>query len=44
MSDHLNRDLSGGQIVARVVFSLALTAFVAIGAYFAITWMAALHP
>jgi hypothetical protein len=44
MSDHPNRDLSAGRIAARVVFSLAVTAFVSIGAYSVITWLAALHP
>jgi hypothetical protein len=45
MSDHLNPDLSAGQIAAKVVFSLAVTAFVGIGAYSVVTWLAAaLHP
>jgi hypothetical protein len=44
MSDHLNPDLSAGQIAARIVFSLAVTAVVSIGAYSFITWLATLHP
>jgi hypothetical protein len=44
VSDHLNPDLSVGQIFTRVLFSLAVTALVGIGAYFAIAWLAALHP
>jgi hypothetical protein len=44
MSDHLNPDLSAGQIAARVLFSLAVTAFMGVGAYSIIAWLAALHP
>jgi hypothetical protein len=43
VSDHLNPILSGGQIFMRVLFSLAVTAIVGVGAYFAIAWLAALH-
>jgi hypothetical protein len=44
VSNHLNPDLSVGQIFTRVLFSLAVTALVGIGAYFTIAWLAALHP
>jgi hypothetical protein len=44
MSDYLDRDLSAGQIALRVFFSLAVTAFIGIGAYFTIGWLAGLHP
>ena len=44
MSDHLIHDLSAGQIALRVSFSLAVTAFVGVGAYFTISWLAGLHP
>jgi hypothetical protein len=44
MSDHFNRDLSGRQIAARTLFSVAITAFIGIGAYFAIAWLATLRP
>jgi hypothetical protein len=43
VSDHLNPNLSGGQIFMRVLFSLAVTAFIGVGAYFVIAWLAALH-
>jgi hypothetical protein len=44
MSSHLIHDLSGWQITLRVSFSLAVTAFVGLGAYFTISWLAGLHP
>jgi hypothetical protein len=44
MSDHLIHDLSVGQIALRVLFSLAVTAFTGLGAYFAISWLAGLYP
>jgi hypothetical protein len=44
MSDHLIHDLSVGQIALRVLFSLAVTAFIGVRAYFTISWLAGLHP
>jgi len=43
MSDHLIHDLSVAQIALRVLFSLAVTACVGVGSYFAISWLAGLH-
>jgi hypothetical protein len=44
MSNHLIHDLGGWQITLRVLFSLAVTALVAAGAYFTISWLAGLQP
>jgi hypothetical protein len=44
MSRHVIHDLSTRQIALRVAFSLALTAVVIAGAYFTISWLAALRP
>jgi hypothetical protein len=44
MSNHLIHDLSGWQTTLRVSFSLAVMAFVGVGSYLTISWLAGLHP
>jgi hypothetical protein len=40
LSDHLNSDRTPGQILARVLFSLIVTAATGAGAYALISWLA----
>jgi hypothetical protein len=40
LSEHLNSALTAGQIVARVMFSLIVTAATGGGAYWLISWLA----
>jgi hypothetical protein len=44
MSDHLKKDLSGGQIALRALFSIAVTAAVGVAGYAGIHWLAHLRP
>jgi hypothetical protein len=40
LSEHLKSDLTAGQILARVLFSLIVTAATGCGAYALISWLA----
>jgi hypothetical protein len=40
LSEHLNSDLTAGQILARILFSLIVTAAAGGGAYAVISWLA----
>jgi len=44
MNDHFKRDLSPIQTAMRVLFSLGLTAFIAVGTFLIISQFAAKHP